>query len=374
MTPPGELALDSRVSTGPDRYRFETADGVRSKESFRDAELGLLESLWEADLGQLLVPEANYGVVGTVLAERARAVHMTESSARAAGLCERNAERNRVDAAVSVVQWCTALDESFDAVAYAPKPYDPIVVGEQRIANALSALQPGGKLYLAASKRTGLARYEDCLRSLADDVTRRGTHGDQRILEATRPPTVDSPSYVSPRTIRATVDGIALSLVTVPGLFSHAELDAGTRLLLEAASVDDGERVLDLCCGYGPVGTYADLTADCEVVCSDDDAVATACAERSLRVSGADGRVVTGDCVEAVADRRFDRVLCNPPTHAGDGVLSALFDGVHDVLAPGGRLTLVHHRHLDLRRHLSAFDAVERRETGSEHVVLAVTR
>jgi hypothetical protein len=36
---PYELALESRVEGGPSEYRFHTADGVASKQSFRTAEL-----------------------------------------------------------------------------------------------------------------------------------------------------------------------------------------------------------------------------------------------------------------------------------------------------------------------------------------------
>jgi 16S rRNA (guanine1207-N2)-methyltransferase len=367
---PYELVMESRVEGARPTYRFATADGVHSKRSFRAADRLLLESLWDADSGRLLCPEANYGVVGTVLDDAADAVTMTESSARAARLCERNAARNDADAAVELVADYGGLDRAFDAAAYAPKPYTALAVGKRRIADALGALRPGGGLYLAAAAGAGLSRYEDCLAELADSVERVAERDGCRLLRATRPEAVDAPQYVTSRRIDATVGGVDLSLVSVPGLFAAGRLDRGTRLLLETATPEDDERVLDLCCGYGPVGTYAARVADCEVWLSDDDAMATRCAARSLDASGVDGRVVTADCASGVADWTFDRILCNPPTHAGDGVLDDLFAGARDVLAPGGALTLVHHRDLDLRSHLAPFDAVERRATGPEHVVL----
>ncbi|WP_049903427.1 methyltransferase [Halococcus agarilyticus] len=369
-----ELALESRVSGARPEYRFATADGVCSERSFRTAELLLVESLWDADPGRLLVPEANYGVVGTVLAARASSAHLTESSARAARLCERNARRNDADVEISTVADLTTLGGTFETVAYAPKPYTPLAVGTQRIADALSVLGPGDELFLAAAPRTGLARYETHLDEMAAGVERRATRGDWRLLVATRPDSFDPPTYVSPRTIRPEIDGATLELVTVPGLFSPTALDDGTRLLLETATVEDGERVLDPCCGYGAIGAYAGLAADCEVWLTDDDRVATACAERSLRASGVDAIVVTADCTAGVADRTFDRVLCNPPTHASDGVLAELFAGIADVLARGGELTTVHHRDLDLRNHLSEFDRIETRRTGAEHVVLSAIK
>lgn len=368
-----DLALESRVPGGPGTYEFRTADGVHSKGSFRPAELRLLDGLWDADLGDLCCVEANYGVVGTVLSD-ADAVVMTESSARAARLCERNARENGADASVSLLADLATLDHRFDTVAYAPKPYTPIAVGKQRVVDALSVLRPDGRLYLAGAESAGLARYEDCLHAVGAGVDRLGAVDSCRLLEATRPRAFNPPSYVSPRTLRPTMDGIDLSLVTVPGLFSASALDRGTRLLAESVAVDDGDRVLDLCCGYGALGAYAARVADSEVWLSDDDAMAMACAERSLRASGVDGTIVTADCVDGVADRTFDRILCNPPTHAGGGVLADLFAGAHRLLDPDGRLAVVHHCDLDLRAHLDRYGRVERRRTGEEHVVLEASR
>jgi 23S rRNA (guanine1835-N2)-methyltransferase len=370
---PYELALESHVSSARPTYRFHTADGIHSKDSFRNAELLLIESLWNIDLGRLLVPEANYGVVGTVLADCARAVHMTESSARAAQLCERNAGKNGVDVSTSLVADLTTLDDTFDTIAYAPKPYTPLSVGKQRIADALSVLRPGGSLYLAASKQTGLTRYEECLHEIAATVEQISEHSGYHLLKATRPQSFDPSTYISPQEIIPKINGTEFSLVTVSGLFSASKLDDGTRLLLEATTIEDGGRMLDLCCGYGAIGVYAGRVADCEVWLSDDNRVATSCAECSLHASGVNGTIVTADCAEGVADKTFDSVFCNPPTHAGAGVLSELFADVNDILAPGGELTVVHHRELDFHTYLSPFDTVEKRRTGEEHVVLSAS-
>lgn len=370
---PYELVLESRVSEARPTYRFHTADGVVSKRSFRAAELALLESLWDRDLGRLLCPQANYGVTGVVLADVAGGVTMTETSARAARLCERNCRENGVEASVSVRADLATVDRAFDAVAYAPKRYAPVDIGKQRVADTLSVLRPGGRLYLAASVETGLTRFERQLRDVAASVTTISERDDFRVLEATRPRNFDPPSYVSARTLRPTVDGETLSLVAMPGVFAATGLDDGTRLLLETVAVGDGDRVLDLACGYGAIGTYAARTADCDVWLSDDDAVATSCAERSLAASDVEGIVVTADCVEGVADRTFDRVFCNPPTHAGSGVLSKLFAGVRDVLAPDGEVTLVHHRELSLDEYLASFGDVETRRVGDEHVVVTAS-
>lgn len=366
---PYELVLESQVSSARPTYRFHTVDGVHSKHSFRRSELLLVDSLWGTGLGRLLCPAANYGVVGTVLSECATAIRMVESSARTARLCERNAAENGVTASTTLAADLTTLDGQFDTAAYAPKPYTPLSVGKQYIADGLSVLEPGGALYLAASKHAGLARYEECLRGLATTVEAVAERDGCSLLEATRPPFFDPPTYVSPRELTPTIDGETLSLVTVSGLFSATGLDSGTRLLLESITVEDGDRVLDVCCGYGAIGVYAGRVADCEVWLSDDDRVATRCAECSLGASQVEGTVVTADCTGGVAGT-FDRVFCNPPTHAGRDVLDELFAGIHAVLSPDGELTIVQHRSLDLQKHFTRFGTIERVQTGEAHVVL----
>jgi len=165
-----------------------------------------------------------------------------------------------------------------------------------------------------------------------------------------------------------------MTLVTAPGLFAAGGLDHGTRLLCESTTPSGDERVLDLCCGYGPIGTYAALTAGCAVWLTDDDGRATDCAAETLAANGVSGTVETGDGVIAVSQDSFDLVTCNPPTHAGDAVLRDLFDGAASVLETGGRLSLVHHQSLDLGDHLGAFSAVEQVASGTEHVVLTASR
>ena len=91
-----------------------------------------------------------------------------------------------------------------------------------------------------------------------------------------------------------------------------------------------------------------------------------------LDASGVEGTVVTGDGTRGVEDRRFDRILCNPPTHAGRGVLGELFSGAGNVLDPGGRMSVVYHSTLDLDDLLWRVGPIRDREHGEEHTVVTV--
>ena len=368
------LELGSQTDAGPDTYRFRTRDGLHSADEFRTESLLALDACWEHDLGSVLVVQANYGVLGVVLAARADAVTMTESSARAADTCRENVRENGVDATVRTVAYESELDGRFDTAVYVPKPYTALEVGKQRIADAMGRLREGDTLFLAGRETSGLNRYRDCLSELDADLETVVSAEGAELVAATRPATFDPPNYVERRTDTVAVDGTDIELVSEPGLFAAGGLDHGTRLLMESVTVRDGERVLDLCCGCGPLGAYAGVTAECSVTLTDDDARAASCAEATLAANDIAGEVQPADGVRAVRDSTFDLVLSNPPTHAGSGVLGDLFDGAADVLAPDGRLAFVHHRDLDLSSHLGRFARVERVATGPDHAIQVARR
>jgi 16S rRNA (guanine1207-N2)-methyltransferase len=382
------LVLDARTDAPRDRYRFHAPAGVHSPDAFRTPALLLLEVLWDDRPGTVGCVQANWGVPGVVLAAVADHVHCVDSDARAADACRRNARLNDVAAATTVDCAPTpgAVDAftDLDAVAYAPRPYEPLAQAKRRLVDGLRGLVPGGTLYVAATPTAGLERFRDALDAVDASPREVRSHGDCVVLAATRPDRIpDAAAAVERTTHRERVAGVDLAVVTEPGVFAAGGLDHGTRLLIEHATVDPGDRVLDLCCGAGPIGAWtAAATPECEVALTDADAVATACADRTLDATAdandaprvRDATVHTADCLDAVRSDRFDRVLANPPTHAGDPVLRALLRDAHDVLAPGGDCQLVHHASLDLDPQLAAFDHVETVARGDEHVVRRAKR
>ena len=53
-----------------------------------------------------------------------------------------------------------------------------------------------------------------------------------------------------------------------PGVFSKDKIDNGTYILIENAEVKEGSKLLDLGCGYGPVGIVFAKVKKCDVVCN----------------------------------------------------------------------------------------------------------
>ena len=142
------------------------------------------------------------------------------------------------------------------------------------------------------------------------------------------------------RQVRLEALGNALVFTTDAGVFSRDGLDRGTEALLEALPALSG-RVLDLGCGWGPMGValgkkYPGL----EITMTDINQRAVALARRNLAANGVSAEVVQGDGFEAVTGR-FDAIVTNPPIRAGKSVIYGLFRQARDFLNPGGALYLV---------------------------------
>ncbi len=143
------------------------------------------------------------------------------------------------------------------------------------------------------------------------------------------------------RRVALTALGNELVFTTDAGVFSRDGLDKGTEALLNALPVPMEGRVLDLGCGWGPVGvTLGKKYPALEIVMTDINQRAAELARRNLAANGVRAQVVQGDGFAAV-EGSFDTILTNPPIRAGKAVIYALFREARERLNPGGALYIV---------------------------------
>ena len=137
------------------------------------------------------------------------------------------------------------------------------------------------------------------------------------------------------------VMGRKLRCTTDAGVFSRDGLDMGTRILLEALPELSG-RILDLGCGWGPVGAaVGSVYPGTEILMTDVNERAAELAKRNLAANGVkNARVITGDGYASV-DGKFSAILLNPPIRAGKQVIYAMFADALDYLEDGGALYIV---------------------------------
>ena len=125
------------------------------------------------------------------------------------------------------------------------------------------------------------------------------------------------------------------------GVFSKGEIDEGTRILLEALPPLKG-RVLDLGCGWGPLGiTLGKLYPEISVLMSDVNQRAVDLAKTNIKKNGLqNAEAVVSDGFDML-EGAFDYIITNPPIRAGKQTIYRLFVDAIKHLNPGGSLFIV---------------------------------
>lgn len=145
--------------------------------------------------------------------------------------------------------------------------------------------------------------------------------------------------------VQARIDeGEPLRFVTRPGVFTFGRLDLGTRALLAAAEIREGDRILDLGCGAGGAGLAAARRAgsDGHVTFVDSNLRAVALAEENARRCGlTDFRAVAAVRLEGLEASSFDVILANPPYYAQQAIAQMFVERSKALLKRGGRFYLV---------------------------------
>jgi 16S rRNA (guanine1207-N2)-methyltransferase len=136
--------------------------------------------------------------------------------------------------------------------------------------------------------------------------------------------------------------GRKFSCYTDNGVFAKDKFDFGTRLLLENINIsNDRARVLDLGCGYGPVGiilktVYPNMIIDMV----DVNLRCIKLSKDNIRINKIDCNVFASNAYSEV-DRKYDYIITNPPIRAGKDVIREFIFGSLEKLNEDGELWFV---------------------------------
>ena len=135
--------------------------------------------------------------------------------------------------------------------------------------------------------------------------------------------------------------GHGLSFMTDAGVFSKGELDAGSRLLLDALPPLQGD-VLDIGCGWGAIGiAVAKANKQSRVTMLDVNRRALRLCQANCLRNGVTAEILESDGMAAVLGRKFDAIITNPPIRAGKQVIYKMFAEAAASLNTEGALYLV---------------------------------
>ncbi len=146
------------------------------------------------------------------------------------------------------------------------------------------------------------------------------------------------------RHIYAKLCGETFQFLTGGGVFSKKGIDFGSRLLIESINLPSKGSILDLGCGYGPIGiACARFEPSSSVTMVDINPQAIQLAIENVRLNQVEEqvKVIQSDGFSAVKDQKFDMVVTNPPIRTGKKNVYGMFSDAYLHLNANGELWTV---------------------------------
>lgn len=206
-------------------------------------------------------------------------------------------------------------------------------------------LEAGADLFLAGENRGGINGADKLLAPYGDKPIKRDSarrcslyHGE--LCKPVAP--FDLDSWFGRYQCRA--GETELTVLALPGVFSAAELDLGTQMLLATVPAMKGS-LLDFGCGAGVIGSVlAKRNPELKVTMVDINALALESSRRTLAINDLQGEVHASDVYSDITGS-FDQIVSNPPFHAGLKTFYAATETflarAPEFLRPHGSLTIV---------------------------------
>ncbi|MFB2830021.1 16S rRNA (guanine(1207)-N(2))-methyltransferase RsmC [Aeromonas jandaei] len=206
-------------------------------------------------------------------------------------------------------------------------------------------LEAGADLFLAGENRGGINGADKLLAPYGDKPIKRDSarrcsiyHGE--LCKPVVPFNLDS--WFGRYQCKA--GETELTVLALPGVFSAAELDLGTQMLLATVPAMKGS-LLDFGCGAGVIGSVlAKRNPGLKVTMVDINALALESSRRTLAINGLQGEVHASDVYSDITGS-FDQIVSNPPFHAGLKTFYAATETflakAPEFLRPHGSLTIV---------------------------------
>ena len=206
-------------------------------------------------------------------------------------------------------------------------------------------LEAGADLFLAGENRGGINGADKLLAPYGDKPIKRDSarrcslyHGE--LCKPVAP--FDLDSWFGRYQCKA--GDTELTVLALPGVFSAAELDLGTQMLLATVPAMKGS-LLDFGCGAGVIGSVlAKRNPGLKVTMVDINALALESSRRTLAINSLQGEVHASDVYSDITGS-FDQIVSNPPFHAGLKTFYAATETflarAPEFLRPHGSLTIV---------------------------------
>lgn len=126
-------------------------------------------------------------------------------------------------------------------------------------------------------------------------------------------------------------------------------IDFGSQVLLSALDLEAGKTLLDVGCGYGPLGISLAKVQGVKVTMIDINSRAIDLARQNAQRNKVEATIFQSNIYENVTGS-FDYIISNPPIRAGKKVVHQVIEEAYDYLNQGGNLTIVIQKNKVLRQ------------------------
>ncbi|MEG1503167.1 MAG: class I SAM-dependent methyltransferase [Enterococcus sp.] len=137
--------------------------------------------------------------------------------------------------------------------------------------------------------------------------------------------------------------GKTFQFVTDSGVFSRGTVDYGSRVLIEhfdATELPEGT-LLDVGCGYGPIGLALAYQTKRPVEMIDVNNRAVELAQGNAKRNGIEADIHQSNIYETLNQKTYAAIISNPPIRAGKKVVHQILSEAAPLLKVGGSLTIV---------------------------------
>ncbi|MDO1580523.1 class I SAM-dependent methyltransferase [Rhizobium oryzicola] len=228
---------------------------------------------------------------------------------------------------------------------------------EQNAAEALARVKPGGLIVAAGSKEDGIQPLRKQLAQLGLDVEHMPKYHGVAVW-FTRPQ--DATAAIAK--LSKPVQWVEEQFETIPGLFSHDRVDAGSELLASRLPTDFDGNAADLGAGWGylsvKLAEASPRTNRIDLFENDHRALEFAKKNLARNCPDLATRFFWQDLSSEPVKEKYDLVIMNPPFHEGHaaepGLGQAFIKAASDALRIGGRLLMVANRGLPYETTLTA--------------------
>ena len=141
------------------------------------------------------------------------------------------------------------------------------------------------------------------------------------------------------KNINVIIKNKKFTFLTDNGVFSKKGLDFGTRTLLENIPDIKGD-ILDIGCGYGPIGIFLKKSFDVSVDMIDVNLRCLGLAKKNAELNKVDVNIFESNIYENVV-KSYDYIITNPPIRIGKEKLYEILIGAKKILKKEGQLWFV---------------------------------